>query len=54
MDSKQESEATQTVLIIGGGMAAIKLAHTLSNAGINFQIIEVSDYLGGRVRCIDF
>ena len=51
---KESWMTNKTVLIIGGGKAAVKLAHSLSNAGINFQIVEWNEYLGGRIHHIDF
>jgi len=45
------------VVIIGGGMSALslsqKLQDTLGNS-INITIIETSDYLGGRIRLLEF
>ena len=42
------------VLIIGGGMAGIKLAHTLAEKGVDFVLLEHSEKLGGRIRSIEF
>ena len=42
------------VIIIGAGMAGIKLAHTLAKKGIKFVVLEASDYVGGRMKSIKF
>lgn len=46
--------APKKVIIIGGGMAGMKLAHTLTKHGIDFCLIEISKYLGGRIKCTRF
>jgi phytoene dehydrogenase-like protein len=38
------------VVIIGAGLAGLCCARRLAEAGINFQIVEASDGIGGRVR----
>jgi phytoene dehydrogenase-like protein len=38
------------VLIVGGGLAGLCCARELQAKGVNFQIIEASDGIGGRVR----
>ena len=38
------------VVIVGGGLAGLACARHLHKNGIEFQIIEASDSLGGRVR----
>lgn len=38
------------VLIVGGGLAGLCCARELQAKGVSFQIIEVSDGIGGRVR----
>jgi phytoene dehydrogenase-like protein len=38
------------VLIVGGGLAGLCCARALQEKGVSFQILEVSDGLGGRVR----
>lgn len=42
------------VIIIGAGMAGMKLAHTLTKHGIDFVLIEHSKYMGGRIKCSFF
>ena len=42
------------VIIIGAGMAGMKLAHTLTKHGIDFCLIEISKYMGGRIKCSRF
>lgn len=37
------------VLIVGGGLSGLRLAHLLSAAGIDFQLIEARNRLGGRI-----
>jgi len=43
--------APKKVIIIGGGMAGMKLAHTLTKHGVDFCLIEISKYMGGRIKC---
>ncbi|MGB2129463.1 MAG: NAD(P)/FAD-dependent oxidoreductase [Flavobacteriaceae bacterium] len=38
------------VIIIGGGIAGLSAAVTLQNKGINFQLLESSDRVGGRIK----
>ena len=38
------------VAIVGGGLAGLSCALTLRQQGIEAQIIEASDEVGGRVR----
>src|SRR5215472_10502257 len=38
------------VLIVGAGLAGLCCARELQTEGVNFQIIEASDGIGGRVR----
>lgn len=38
-----------SVLIVGGGLAGLVLAHRLSEAGVAVELFEASDRLGGRV-----
>lgn len=37
------------VLIVGGGLSGLRLAHLLSMAGIDFRLIEARNRLGGRI-----
>ena len=46
--------APKKVVIIGGGMAGMKLAHTLTKHGVDFCLIEISKYLGGRIKYTRF
>lgn len=32
-------------------MAGMKLAHTLTKHGVDFCLIEISKYMGGRIKC---
>ncbi|KAL3904905.1 MAG: hypothetical protein SGILL_009891 [Bacillariaceae sp.] len=50
-------KSPQSVIVIGAGSAAIRLAHVLLNEStspINVTIVEANDYIGGRVRHKDF
>ncbi|MEZ6087868.1 MAG: NAD(P)/FAD-dependent oxidoreductase [Pirellulaceae bacterium] len=38
------------VIIIGGGLAGLSCAVKLAQRGVNFQILEATDRIGGRVR----
>ena len=42
--------ARQGVLILGGGVAGLVAARALSRAGVDVDLIEAQDSLGGRVR----
>jgi len=42
------------VIVIGGGMAGVKMCHKLKKNGISVQLIEISDTLGGRIKHINF
>jgi phytoene dehydrogenase-like protein len=42
------------VLVVGAGLAGLACARHLADAGVSFQIIEVSDGIGGRVRTDSF
>lgn len=43
------------IIILGAGMTGISTAHTLFSNGItNFLIIEAQDYIGGRLKTIEF
>lgn len=42
-------------MVLGAGMAGITAAQTLHNASIeDFVIVDVNDYIGGRVRHTNF
>ena len=48
----QSKPSLKKVIIIGGGMAGVKVAHRLLKADISVTILEISDYIGGRMKCI--
>jgi monoamine oxidase len=41
------------VIIVGGGLAGLTAAHLLHRAGIDFQLLEARDRLGGRILSVD-
>ena len=51
---KSASFGGKKVIIIGSGMAGIKVAHTLAKKGIKFVMLEVSSSIGGRINHITF
>lgn len=42
-----------TVAIIGGGLAGLNAARLLHQAGVDFQLFEARDRLGGRILAVD-
>ncbi|XP_065832722.1 uncharacterized protein [Oscarella lobularis] len=42
------------VIIVGGGLSGLMAAWKLSDAGIDFLLLESRDVLGGRVSTLDF
>ena len=42
------------VIIVGAGMTEVKTGHDLKKKGISSIILEYSDYVGGRIKNIDF
>ena len=42
------------VLVVGAGLAGLNAALDLHDAGIDVQVLEASDQVGGRVRTLDF
>ena len=45
----QTSITESDVVIIGAGLAGLRCAQILSNAGLNVVIVEKSDRVGGRL-----
>ena len=45
-------ETTPSVLVVGGGIAGMRAALDLANAGVNVYIVEKEPFLGGRVAQI--
>ena len=50
----QNLSSLKKVIVIGGGMAGVKVAHRLLKANISVTILEISDYIGGRMKCTQF
>lgn len=44
---------TTEVAILGGGLAGLNAARLLHRAGIDFQLLEARDRLGGRILTVD-
>jgi heterodisulfide reductase subunit A len=44
-----KAESTPAVMIVGGGVAGVKAAIDLANAGIAVHLVEKAPFLGGRV-----
>ena len=45
-----EDAMKTNIAIIGGGLAGLSLARHLHNAGLDFQLFEARDRLGGRIK----
>lgn len=45
--------ADRPVLIVGGGLAGLTVAHRIHRAGINFHLLEARPRLGGRILSVD-
>lgn len=43
-----------TVLVIGAGLSGVLTAYRLSNAGIDFQLVEARGQIGGRIQSLPF
>ena len=41
------------VIIVGGGLAGLMAAHLIHRTGIDFQLLEARDRLGGRILSVD-
>lgn len=41
-------------LVIGGGIAGLTAAHTLTDSGLDVLVLEANDYPGGRIRTIHY
>ena len=50
MRSEKETNTSETVVIVGAGMAGLSCAVHLHEAGIPVRVLEASDGVGGRVR----
>jgi len=50
----ETKEITNHVTVVGGGIAGIESALSLSNLGYDITLIEVSDQLGGHVKHLPF
>ena len=52
--SKLNIKENKKVIIIGGGIAGVKAAFDLKMNGVEVRLIEISDYLGGRMKNTKF
>jgi oxygen-dependent protoporphyrinogen oxidase len=50
----QSSAPQHDAIVVGGGMAGLTAALGLQEAGRRVLLLEAADYLGGRVRTIDY
>ena len=51
---KETGFGGKKVIIIGGGMSGIKIAHTLAKKGVKFLLLETSSIVGGRMMSVRF
>ncbi len=54
MITKQRLEETATVMVLGGGVAGMRAAIDLAEAGIHVKLVESTHGLGGRVAQLGF
>jgi monoamine oxidase len=54
MSILQNKSQNPKIVIIGAGISGLKLAETLSNNNLDVTILEYSDYIGGRVKSLNF
>ncbi|CCE10437.1 Amine oxidase precursor [Bradyrhizobium sp. STM 3843] len=47
------SSSYAAVLIVGGGLAGLTVAHLIHRAGIDFRLLEARGRLGGRILSVD-
>ena len=52
--SYKEENKDISVIVIGAGLSGIAAAKELNDAGVNVQIIEARDRIGGRIHTVDF
>jgi len=47
------SSSDRPVLIVGGGLAGLTVAHLIHRAGLDFRLLEARARLGGRILSVD-
>jgi phytoene dehydrogenase-like protein len=50
MDQRSSLPTEADVLVVGGGLSGLACAHTLQDSGVDVQLFEASDQVGGRIR----